>query len=225
MPAMRSIRRFLPLLLLLLSAAAIPLFTAGLEAVPRSLVREARVSYERKTWRLRVDLRAATHADDPNVISLAGIGYPREDAEILFTELESVYLDRITREGRSRLNLTIYRSLEEAERMRASAVPPPPGIHPTYSGTLAIFARQGSTTVILELQAKKEEPDKQRDEVTILLDRLFYISDAPTIEILEDYVRRHPWLPSGRLRAVTGLDIERIRAILLDVSGGSAGGR
>ena len=222
MPAMMSARSTLPFVL---AAAAIPLFTAGLEAVPRSLVREARVSYERKTWRLRVDLRAATHADDPNVVSLRGVGYPREDAEILFTELESVYLDRITREGRSRLNLTIYRSLEEVERLRASAVPPPPGVHPTYSRTLATFARRASTTVILELQSKKDEPDKQRDEVASLLDRLFYVSDEPTIETLEDYVRRHPRLPVGRLRAATGLDVERIRAILLDVRGGSAGGR
>ena len=214
MMAMMSLRRSLPFVL---AVTVIPLFTVGLEAVPRSLVREVRDRYERKTWRLRVDLRAATHADDPNVVTLKGIGYPREDTEILFTELESVYLDRITREGRTRLNLTIYRSLEEAEHLRASAVPPPPGIHPTYSHTLATFARQGSTTAILELQTKKGEPEKQKDEVMNLLDRLFYISDQPTIETLEDYVRSHHRLPVGRLRAATGLDVERIRAILEEV--------
>lgn len=211
-----------PFRLLLATAALLP-FATWVEAVPRSIVRETRDRYERKSWRLRVDLRAATHADDPNVVTLGGVGYPREEAEILFTELETVYLDRITREGRSRLNLTIYRSLEDAERLRASAVPPPPGIHPTYPRTLASFALRDSTSVILVLGAKKEEPDRMRTEIEALLDRLFYLSDEPAAETLERYVRLHPTLPLGRLRAATGLEVDRIRAILKEVRGDPAG--
>ncbi len=198
----------------LAACALLAALIGSLEAVQRRIVREVRDRYEGSSMRLRVDLRAATRADDPNVIGRGEPALTRKAAAVLFNEFETVYVGRIAREGRSRLNLTVYRSREEAERLRASAVPPPPGAPPSYGGTLGVFAQQSSTSVILELEAEKSEPDRQREEIEALLRRVFYVDAKPTFEDLESYVRRHPGLPVPVLRARTGLDPERIRALV-----------
>ena len=212
---MPGARRLLPTALAIV--AAIQLGIPPADAVTRRVSRELRDRYEGRSVRLRIDLRAATHAADPNVVSREGIGYPRATAPVLFDELDTVYLDRIAREGRSRLNLTIYKSREAADRLRASAIPPPPGVNPNFAQTIATFAQRDSTSVILELTASKESPEKQVEEIEALLDRLFYMKAEPTIDELEEYVRRHPRLPISSLSARTGLNPDRIRALLGEI--------
>lgn len=189
-----------------------------LEAIQRDTCREIRDRYEGLALRLRIDLKAATGAAEPNVISLEGVGYPRERSPVLFGSLETVFLQRITSEGGVRLGLIVYRSAEEASRLRASAIPGPSLDNPAYGRTLAAFARQGSTTVMLELQAGKKDPQGQLDEIETLLDRVFYLKSEPSPEDLENFVRRHTGMPISRLRALTGLPEERIRTLLKDAA-------
>jgi hypothetical protein len=168
--------------------------------------------------RLRVDLKAAGRATDPNVVSLDGVGYPSERSPILFSALDTVYVQRVTNEGGTRLGLTVYRDKEEADRLRASAIPMPSMSNPNYGRTLATFAQQGSTSVVLELKAGKKDAPAQLAEIETLLDRVFYLSSEPTREELERFVRRHTGWSISRLRAATGLPEEDIRAILKDAA-------
>ncbi len=129
-----------------------------------------------------------------------------------------MFLQRITSEGGSRLGLTVYRSREEADRLRASAVPQPMGANPNFGRTLATFAQQGSTSVVLELKAGKKDTAGQRQEIETLLDRVFYLKSDPTRDDLESFVRHHAALPVSRLHAVTGLPADEIRALLRDAA-------
>jgi hypothetical protein len=183
-------------------------------AVGRDVTRDLRDEYEGRSMRLRVDLRPASQAIEPNVMTLEGIGYGREGSPVMFGRLESVFLERITSEGGSRLAITVYRSEEEMKRLRASAIPPPIMGMPGATQTLANFAMTGSTTIILELQAGKKEPDAQRREIVSLLGRLFYVDTQPTREELEGFVLEHRLMPVGRLAAVTGLTQDAVRRIL-----------
>ena len=187
-------------------------------AIDREVFKDIRDRFEGMALRMRIDLKAATGAAEPNVVRLEGISQPAERAPVLFGSLETVYVQRITREGGSRLGLTVYRSEEEARRLRASAIPGPSLSNPAYDRTLAAFARQGSTTVILELKAGKKDPQGQLDEIETLLDRVFYLKSEPGIEALEDFVRRHSGMPISRLRSLTGLPDDRIRAILKETA-------
>jgi hypothetical protein len=184
------------------------------QAIDREIFKDIRDRYEGLALRLRIDLKGATGAAEPNVARLEGIAQPAERAPVLFGSLETVYVQRITREGGSRLGLTVYRSEEEARRLRASAIPGPSLSNPAYDRTLASFARQGSTSVVLELQAGKNDPQGQLDEIETLLDRVFYVKSEPGTEALEDFVRRHTGMPISRLHSLTGLPDDRIRAIL-----------
>ncbi len=190
----------------------------ALRAVQRDTYKDIRSRYEGLSFRLRVDLRAAGRATDPNVVSLDGVGYPSERSPILFSALDTVYVQRITSEGGTRLGLTVYRSQEEADRLRASAIPAPSMANPNYGRTLATFAQQGSTSVILELKAGKKDAPGQLAEIETLLDRVFYLKSEPTREELETFVRRHTGWPISRLRAATGLPEEDIRALLKDAA-------
>lgn len=189
-------------------------------AINRGTYREVRDRYEGSALRLRVDLRPATTAPEPNLVSLEGIGYARERTPPLFSRLETVYLQRVTSEGGSRLSLTVYRSREEADRIRASAVPQPTFINPAAGSTLANFARQDGTSVLLELKAGKKEPARQLEEIEVLLDRVFYLKAGPDRDELEDFIRGHSGMPLSRLRALTGLDAETIKALLKDLPAG-----
>jgi len=190
----------------------------ALRAVQRDTYKDIRGRYEGLSLRLRIDLKAAGRATDPNVVSLDGVGYPSERSPILFTALDTVYVQRITNEGGTRLGLTVYRSQEEADRLRASAIPMPSMANPNYGRTLATFALQGSTSVILELKAEKKDAPAQLAEIEALLDRVFYLKSEPTREELEIFVRRHTGWPISRLRAATGLAEEDIRALLKEAA-------
>jgi hypothetical protein len=186
--------------------------------VDRATYKDVRGRYEGQTFRLRVDLHAAGHASDPNVLTLDGMGYPSERSQVLFTSLENVYVEKVTSEGGTRLSLTIYRNQEEANRMRASAVPAPTMANPNYGSTLAVFAKQSSTSVVLELKAGKKDGPGQRSEIDTLLDKLFYLNSQPAREDLELFVRRHTFLPISQLKATTGLPEEDIRALLQEAA-------
>ena len=198
-------------------AAGLLAFT-DVRAIQRDTLKEIRSRYEGRSFRLRIDLKAAGRATDPNVVSLNGVGYPSERSPILFGSLETVYLQRITNEGATRLGLTVYRSVDEANRLRASAIPGPTIANPNFGRTLATFAQQGSTNVVLELKAGKKDPQGQLAEIETLLDRVFYLKSEPTRDDLETFVRRHTGWSFSRLRAVTGLSEEDIRALLKESS-------
>ena len=205
----RSLPRFL-LLSAVLAAVALPL-----HAVARDVVNEVRGAYEGRTLRLKLDLRSAASAIEPNTLTLEGIGYGRPDSPVLFGRLETVYLERIASEGGDRLSLTIYRSQEEMRQLRATAIPPPTmGGTPIGMQPMSGFARAGSTMVIFELNAKKKETALQREQIDTLMRRLFYLEDAPAREDLEEFVRQHTGWPVPRLAGVTGLSPEEVRAIL-----------
>ena len=121
------------------------------DAVDRGVARDVRDAYEGRSLRLRVDLRSAAQAVEPNSISLEGVGYGREGSPVLFGRLETVFVERVTSEGGNRLGLTVYRSEEEMKRLRSSAIPPAILGIPTATSTMASFARTGSTTVMLNL--------------------------------------------------------------------------
>lgn len=183
-------------------------------AVARDVCRDVRGSYEGRALRLRIDLRPASQAIEPNVMTMEGIGYGREGSPVLFSRLETVFLERITSEGGSRLALTVYRNEEEMKRLRASAIPPPVIGMPGATQTLANFAMTGSTTVMLELRAGRKDPDGQRREIEALLGRLFYLDTEPTREELEEFVLERRLMPVGRLAAITGLPQDAVRRIL-----------
>jgi hypothetical protein len=187
-------------------------------AIDREIFKDVRDRFEGRALRLRIDLKAATGVAEPNIARLEGIAQPGERSPVLFQSLETVYVQRITREGGSRLGLTVYRTEEEARRLRASAIPGPSLSNPAYDRTLAAFARQGSTTVLLELKAGKKDPQGQLDEIETLLDRVFYLKSEPGLQALEDFVRRHSGMPISRLRAVTGLPDDRIRELLKEAA-------
>jgi len=198
-----------------LAALAVCLLAArGAWAIERDTYKEIRSRYEGLSFRLRIDLKAAGRATDPNVVSLDGIGSPSERSPVLFGSLETVYVQRVTNEGGTRLSLTVYRSQEEANRLRASAIPGPALSNPNYNRTIATFAQQGSTSVLLELKAGKKDPRGQMEEIEALLDKVFYMRSEATRDDLEAFVRRHTGWPISRLRAVTGLPEDDIRALL-----------
>ena len=193
----------------LLAAVAAP----PARAVAKQVGRDLRDTYEGRTMRLRVDLRSAAHAVEPNVMTLEGIGYGRESSQVMFGQMERVYLERITSDGARRLALTIYRSEEEMKRLRGAIPPPVMGIPGPISGHTG-FAMADSTTVMLDLTADKKDPDGQRREAEILMQRLFYVSGEPPREDLERYIVEHRTLSVGRLASATGLTQDEVRRIL-----------
>lgn len=197
-----------------LIAILVCLVAADARAIERDAYKEIRSRYEGLSFRLRIDLHAAGLASDPNVVSLSGIGHPSERSPVLFSSLETVFLQRVTSVGGTRLGLTVYRSQEEANRLRASAVPGPTMSNPNFGGTVAAFAQQGSTSVLLELKAGKKDSSGQLQEIETLLDRVFYVKSEPTRDDLETFVRRHSGWAISRLHATTGLPEDDIRALL-----------
>ncbi len=201
-------------------AAAVLTTVAPAGAVNRQLFREVRADYEGMTFRLRIDLRPATVASTPNVVSAEGVGYARERSPVLFHRLQNVYIDRVTNDSKRRIGLTIYRSADQAKEYRALAIPPPALANPNAAGTLAAFARTDSTAILIELKAGKKEPDLQRGEIETLLRRIFYIASEPTRMDLEEAVLRHLGASMARMRALTGLESDEIREILERASPG-----
>jgi hypothetical protein len=182
-------------------------------AISREAYREIRGRHQGETLRLRVDLKIANLAADPNIVSLEGVR-SRERSPVLFGRLESVYVRTITDEGGTRLSLTVYRNREDADRLRGSSIPQPSFINPGAAGTLSNFARQDSTSILLELKASRKDSAAQTEEIETLLDRVFYLTSNPSQEELEAFVREHRGLPIARLREITGLDSSEISRIV-----------
>jgi hypothetical protein len=183
-------------------------------AVTRDTMRTVKGRYEGLMFRLRVDLHEETGAHAPNVASRDGIGYGRERAPVIFGRMEKVFIDRITNEGAKRLNLLVYRDRQEAQRIRASAVPAPMLSNPNYPQTVASFAQLGSTTVALDLESGKQDAEAQLAEIEALLDRVFFLKSEPGRDEMEAFVRQHRGLSIQRLKEITDLDGETIRALI-----------
>lgn len=203
----------------LVSGAAFALAALPATAIQRDTFKDVRGRLAGSTLRLRIDLRGGGHALAPNTVSLDGVRYASERAPVLFGRLQTVYVERVTDEGRTRLGLTVYRSAEEARSLRASDIPQPGNPNPLYGQGLALFAQTGSTSVALELKAGKKDRAGQLAEIETLLDRVFFMSGEPSHDELVDYVRRHRGTSIGRLRDITGLDAAEIREILREESG------
>jgi len=202
-----------PLLVAALIGAGAWGATADIWAVDHDLAKDLRERYEGRTLRLRVDLRSATTASEPNRISLAGIGYGRETAPVLFYRLEAVWVERVTSEGGARLSLTIYRSQDEALRMRAVSIPSAVVGNPAGANTMGAYARGGSTSVFVELRAGKKDPEAQRRETDALMASLFYLEGEPARSDLEAFVLEHRSWSVSRLSSVTGLKPDEVRAL------------
>jgi hypothetical protein len=184
------------------------------DAVARDVVKDFRDVYEGRALQLRYDLDSAMHSLEPNVLSLGGMGHGRENGQVIFYALETVYVDRLMSEGGSRLTLTIFRSSETAKRLKSQAVPPPVTGIPTGSQSIATYSSSDSTAVALELQAPKKDPEAQRREIETLLGRLFYVDARPTQDDLTRFVAAHRDWPVSRLAKLTGLDSGTIKDII-----------
>jgi len=204
-----------------LLSLALALCPVPVRAIERDLFKEIRGTYEGRTLRLRIDLKIANSARDPNIISLDGVRASERSA-VLFGRLERVFVKRITNEGGSRLSLTVYRDQRTADNLRGNMVPQPSAINPMAGSIMAGYARLDSTSVLLELKAGKKEPAAQRDELEALLDRVFYLRSEPAREELEAYVREHRGWPISRLREITGLETHDINLILREESAAPA---
>ena len=184
------------------------------DAVARDVVKDFRDICEGHTFQLRYDLDSAMHSLEPNVLSLGGMGHGRENGQVIFYALETVYVDRLMSEGGSRLTLTIFRSGETARRLRSQAVPPPVTGIPTGSQSIATYSSSDSTSVALELHAGKKDPEAQRREIETLLGRLFYVDARPSQDDLTRFVAGHRDWPVSRLAKLTGLDSGTIKEII-----------
>jgi hypothetical protein len=194
------------------SLALLVAATGPARAIDRDLYKDLRGRYEGMTLRLRIDLKTPAQAAIPNRIGLDGVGYGRETAPVLFGRMESVFIDRVTSEGGTRLGLTLYRSEEDALRTRALAIPQPGMANPNLGRTMAAFAQLDSTSLVLELKASKKDPLGQLAEIETLLQRVFYFTD-PTHDELVEFVRAHAGWSLGRLQSLTGLPADLIRTI------------
>ena len=197
-----------------LGIAAAVLTAPRAEAVARDVVRDFRDTCEGHTFQLRYDLDSAMHSIEPNVLSLGGMGHGRENGQVIFYALETVYVDRVMSEGGSRLTLTIFRSGETARRLKSQAVPPPITGIPTGSQSIATYSSSDSTSVALELHAGKKDPEAQRREIETLLGRLFYVDAKPTRDEMSRFVAAHRDWPVSRLARLTGLDSATVKEIL-----------
>jgi hypothetical protein len=208
--ARRTRRRAAPLA----AALILALSPLAATAVDRDVARAIRGAYEGRTLRLRHDLRSAAHAVEPNVFAIGGMGYGSETSPVLFWRLETVFLDRVTSEGGSRVSLTIYRSADDARNMRATAIPAPSLGNPAADRSQVAFARTDSTSVMLELAAGRKDPEGQRREITTLMERLFYIDADPTRAEIEGFVLQHRDWTVSRLASITGLTPDDVRAVI-----------
>ncbi|HEX9427636.1 MAG TPA: hypothetical protein VGA64_07595 [Candidatus Polarisedimenticolia bacterium] len=207
-PGSRGAGALLPSILFLLCAAR------SAAAVDRQVYKEVRARHEGMSYRLRIDLDQAQGANDPNVVSLQGVGHAREKGRVLFGQLETVFVERVINAGGSRLELSVYGSKEDAQRLRASNIPQPGYPGSSYGRTIGSFAQLGSTSILFEVGSGKKEPAAQAEEIETLLDRVFYLGSGPTPEELEAFVRQHAGLPLQRLRELTGLDSETVRRLI-----------
>ena len=205
-------KRARPVLLVPLAAAL--LFPSTALAVKREVIKELQSEYAGHTYQLRIDLRGTDYFAAFNVVSEKGVHYRGRELAILFYRMETVYLDRVSNEADNEVRLTLYRNRNDARQVRGSIPGPPLPVGPDRETALGAFAREFSTNVILELQARKGDPDAQRGQIAALMERLFYIKEMPTYEEKEEFILSHPDLPLPRLKEITGFNEDLVRGIL-----------
>ena len=197
----------------ILLAAAL-LFPGTALAVKREIIKELQSEYAGHTYQLRMDLRGTDYFAAFNVVSESGVHYRGRELSILFYRLETVYLDRVSNEADNEVRLTLYRNRNDAKQVRGSIPGAPLPVGPDQDTFVGAFARDFSTNVILELKARKGDPEAQRGQIAALMERLFYLKEMPTYEEREEFVLSHPDLPLPRLREITGFNEDLIRGIL-----------
>ena len=183
-------------------------------AVKREIIKEMQSEHAGHTFVLRMDLRGTDYFAAFNVVSEQGIHYRGRELPILFYRFETVYLDRVSSEAGNEVRLTLYRNRNEARQVRGSIPAAPLPVGPDSDTTIGSFARDFSTNVILVLQAGKGEVEAQRSQIAALMERLFYLKDAPTYADREAFILSHPELPLPRLASITGLAEDLVRGIL-----------
>jgi hypothetical protein len=199
-------RLFLIPLLLLASDAA---------AVKREVIREFQDELAGRTFRLRVDLQGTNYLAVPNIVNREGFHYRGRQFPVLFREMEMVYVDRVSSDGNKTVALTLYRNKKDAGQIRGAIPAPPLGpVGQSAETTLGSFARDLSTTVILELHAEKSDPNSQRAQIRELLSRVFYYNAEPTHAEREAYILSHRDVPVFKLSETTGLPEEMVKQIL-----------
>ncbi len=205
-------RRFPPaflFLLVLLAGPGQPAF-----AVKRDVIRQLQADYAGHTYQLRSDLLGTNYMLTPNVVDDRGIRYRGREASALFRQMETVYLDRVSKDGKRSVTLTIYRSRTDARQIRGSVPAVPLPVGPDRNTTLGSFARGLSTSVTLEVAAGADDQPAQREQIIGLLNRLFYLKEGPTYAEKETFIRSHADLPAPKLAEMTGLSEDVVRGIL-----------
>jgi hypothetical protein len=191
------------------------LLASDAEAVKREVIKEFQEELAGHTFRLRVDLQGTNYLAVPNIVDQQGFHYRGRQFPVLFRQMEMVYLDRISSDGNKAVAMTLYRNKKDAGQIRGAIPAPPLGpAGQSAETTLGSFARDLSTTVILELRAEKKDPDAQRGQIRELLSRLFYYNVEPTHAEREAYILSHRDVPVFKLAATTGLPEEMVREIL-----------
>ena len=198
----------------LLLAALSFSFPATVLGVKRTLVNEVQSDYAGRFYQLRADLRGTDSFAAFNVVNEQGIQYRGREMAVLFYRMETVYVDRISSEGKREIRLTLYRNRNDARQIRGSVPAAPLPVGPDRDSAPGSFNRDLSTNVILEFRAGKEDPVAQREEFTALMQSLFYIKEAPTYDQRENFILSHPDLPVPRLSSITGLSEDLVREIL-----------
>jgi hypothetical protein len=197
---------------LLFTAAA--LAPTSVLAVKHEIVKDLHAEYSGRSYQLRTDLRGTDYFATFNVVNDKGVEYRGREMPILFYQMETVYLDRISNEGEREIRLSIFRNSNDAHQIRGSVPAAPLPVGPDRESTLSAFARDLSTNVILEVRAPKSEPVLQRQQIGALLDRLFFLKETPTFDQKEAFILSHPDLPLPRLMAITGLGEDFVRGII-----------
>jgi hypothetical protein len=204
---LRTLRRLLLIPLLLLASDA--------TAVKRGVVKEFQDELAGRTFRLRVDLQGTNYLAVPNIVNHEGFHYRGRQFPVLFKEMEIIYVDRVSNDGNKSMAITLYRNKKEAGQIRGAIPAPPLGpVGQSAETTLGSFARDLSTTVILELRADKSDPDSQRGQIRELLSRVFYYNVEPTHAEREAYILHHRDVPVFKLAETTALPEEMVKEIL-----------
>ena len=206
-------RRPVPWLLLL--ATTFLLWRSDVQAAKREVIRALQEDIAGHSYRLRVDLQGTNYLSVPNIVTAEGFRYRGRHFPVLFRQMETVYVDRVSNDGAQAVALTLYRSKKDAGQIRGAIPAAPMGpAAPGAETALGSFARDLSTSVILELLADKNDLAAQRAEILELLGRVFYFKVEPTYEEKEAFILSHRDLPLPKLGELTDLPEEMIRGIL-----------
>ena len=195
-------------------ALALLFGVSSASAVRREVVRDLQDEFGGRSFQLRVDLQRTNYFSAANVLDARGLTHQGRTLATLFLQMETVFLERVVSDGGKSVALTVYRNRDEAQRIRGAVPGQAFPVGGDLGATMGNFARDLSTTVVLEVAAEKSDPDAQQRQFLELLDRLFYMKTAPTYEEKEAFITAHRTLPLGRLTEITGLSDEVVRGIL-----------